>query len=178
MKITLLRHLKTEYNNLGIIQGRRDIPVLSPEGSVLEKIHKNMETIDASGPFDHILASRLKRTRMTAEFYRRSCTIEPLLDELDFGRYEGMEKKLLEKEQPLWTSHPEGLTLGEPLMDLKNRIMAFLEKYSNSSNILIFGHGAWTRALISWINHGSIREMNRIDVSNNEIVQLEPARET
>ena len=42
-----------------------------------------------------ILASTLKRTQQTAQMYGMNVVIEPLLDELDFGEFEGRPKEEL-----------------------------------------------------------------------------------
>ncbi len=96
MKIFLIRHLETAFNQKGVLQGRRDIPILKPSSKTQEQISRNRALLEEGDGFDHILISRLKRTRMTAELYtERHCTVEPLLDELDFGYYEGRKKETL-----------------------------------------------------------------------------------
>ncbi|MBA3012783.1 MAG: histidine phosphatase family protein [Proteobacteria bacterium] len=176
MKLLLLRHMKTQYNRQGILQGKKDIPILAPREDQADAILLNKRILNDEKPFDHVLVSTLQRTRMTATLYVDSFAIEPLLDELDFGEYEGRKKSDLIREQPLWTSCPDLLTLGEPLGELENRVKKFVETYSAvtcpGSKILIFGHGAWIRALLSFVKTGSIREMNRMSVENNQIIQL------
>lgn len=174
MKIFLIRHLETAFNQKGVLQGRRDIPILPPSSKTREQISRNKELLEKEDGFDHILISRLKRTRMTAELYTdRPCTVEPLLDELDFGYYEGLKKEKLLSEQKLWLTDPASLTLGEPVLSLENRISQFLKKYKGAKTILAFGHGAWMRAFVSYVEHGNIGKMNSLEIANNQIICID-----
>lgn len=177
MELVAIRHLPTDYNRKGILQGRRDIPILPPDPDQSRLIRENRERLGDFAGFDAILASTLKRTSMTAECYGAPYQKDPLLDELDFGPWEGRKKADLVTEVPLWTEKPDQLTLGEPVLNLEIRIRRLLENYAAAGKILVFGHGAWIRALVSLNEHGSIRNMNRILIPNNELVRLNPARE-
>src|SRR5699024_7317623 len=94
-----------------------------------------------------------------------------LLDELDFGTFEGQPKEQLIKYYGnQWGEHPRNLVLGESMTNLENRIILFLDKHHESANVLVFGHGAWIRAMISYHQHGHINHMNKITVNNNECI--------
>ena len=124
-------------------------------------------------PFDLILASTLKRTQQTAQMYGMNVVTEPLLDELDFGKFEGRPKEELIKELgERWLEKPKRITLGESIIHLENRIVDFIKKYEGYDNILVFGHGSWIRAFISLVQNGHINGMNRIHVPNNKCITL------
>jgi probable phosphoglycerate mutase len=173
MQVNVIRHLPTEWNQKDRLQGRRDIPIRPVTRELQRKIAKNKKTLHKLGPFQTVLASTLQRTKQTAGHYGYRPVIEPLLDELDFGPFEGMQKSVLyETFGKKWFDHPKGLHLGESLRDFEQRIEWFLEKYKNHKNMLIFGHGAWTRALISYHQTGNINGMNKLFVENNECITL------
>jgi len=171
-QILLLRHMQTQYNVQGILQGRRDTPILPPGPDQQVAIDENLKKIGSESNYTHVLASSLKRTWMTAKLYVNAYTVEPLLDELDFGEWEGKKKEEMIQAHPLWTDRPDLLTLGEPLNDLEKRVRAFLIKYESAQSLLIFGHGAWIRALLSVHRFGSIQNMNKIIVPNNKLIFL------
>lgn len=173
MKLVMVRHMTTELNARGVLQGRRDVPILEPTPSDLAQIQANLARIRAEGPYDQVLTSSLKRTRMTADLYGYASEVDPLVDELDFGFYEGRPKKELLAQEPLWTDRPDLLVLGEPLSDLEQRIAAFCSKYEASARVLVFGHGAWIRGMVSHIRSGSIQKMNHMDVPNNDVIILD-----
>lgn len=164
--------MQTQYNVRGFLQGRQDIPIIPPGPDQQAAIDENKNKIGPESGYTHILASSLKRTGMTAKLYVNAYTVEPLLDELDFGEWEGQKKSAMIQSLPLWTERPDLLTLGEPLINLEKRVQAFLKKYEPAPRILIFGHGAWTRALLSIHRSGSIRNMNKLIVPNNKLIYL------
>jgi broad specificity phosphatase PhoE len=175
MQLVLIRHLPTTWNEKGVLQGKRDIPLLPLTQKYKQEIDQNNIEIDKLQPFDLVLTSSLVRTQQTAFYYgHNQIKIEPLLDELDFGEFEGKKKQLLiEKFQHQWHSNPTNIVLGESLREFEQRIFLFLKKYNHLSKILVFGHGSWIRALLS-INHsGSIQTMNQMEVRNNDIITIE-----
>ncbi|HHW37848.1 MAG TPA: phosphoglycerate mutase family protein [Bacillales bacterium] len=171
MELLLIRHLPTEWNKSGLLQGSRDIPLLPVTDEDLAKLEANKNVI-GSFQANIVVASQLKRTQQTALNYGfPHPLIEPLLNELNFGKYEGFEKEQLLKVKE-WVSDPRSLTLGESLDDFEKRIIRFLTKYDHYTRILVFGHGSWIRALLSLNRVGSIKEMNQIEVHNNELIYL------
>jgi broad specificity phosphatase PhoE len=173
MEITLIRHLPTEWNKNQILQGRRDIPLLPLTEENQKEITTNLTQLKEKS-FDFILCSSLRRTKQTAELYGYSPDTELLLDELDFGPFEGKSRdELLSVHGKKWMETPKDLILGESLSNLEKRIIAFLDKYKEAENVLVFGHGSWMRAMKSYYRHGHINHMNKTIVKNNECLTLE-----
>jgi len=174
MQLTLIRHLPTEWNNKTWLQGRRDIEISPLTDEHKQKILENQPLLITQSPFEIVLASSLVRTHQTAKLYGHQPETESLLDELDFGPFEGKpRKKLIEAIGTAWVENPISLTLGENLVDLEDRIIQFLKKYHQYDNILVFGHGSWIRAISSYWKYGHINNMNKLTVANNECISLE-----
>lgn len=174
MLITLIRHLPTEWNKKTWLQGRRDIDLSPVTDDVLMKISQNQQHVKSLPAVDLIVASTLRRTHQTAKLYGVHPETDGLLDELDFGPFEGVPKeKLLETYGVQWLENPKALILGESIENLEKRILQFLAKYQGFDHILVFGHGAWIRAFISYVNHGDINKMNTMTVENNACLTLE-----
>lgn len=173
MQVTLIRHLPTEWNVKTWLQGRQDIDILPITDTDRDEINKNLQYLRKLSPIDVVLVSTLKRTHQTAQLYRMEAKIEAFLDELDFGSFEGRPKEELWQEfGQNWLENPRELRLGESLLDLEQRIVNFLRKYKEYNQILVFGHGSWIRAFISYIQYGHINHMNKITVENNECITL------
>ncbi|WP_042356132.1 histidine phosphatase family protein [Bacillus rubiinfantis] len=173
MQITLIRHLPTEWNKLEKLQGRRDIPISPVSERFQQDIIINQKQLDRLEPFDLILSSTLIRTRQTARFYGYEPETESLLDELDFGLFEGRSKaELAAAFAGKWVEDPKSIVLGERVEQLEERIMAFINKYKRYSNILVFGHGSWMRAMLSYHQYGNINKMNKVTVQNNQCITL------
>ena len=121
MQITLIRHLPTEWNINTWLQGRQDIEILPITDCDQLEIVKNQNILSGLQPFDIILASKLKRTQQTAQMYGMNVVIEPLLDELDFGEFEGRPKEeLLRELGKSWLENPRELQLGESVIHLSH----------------------------------------------------------
>ena len=173
MQVTFIRHLPTEWNKKGMLQGRRDISILPVSSDLQKGISHNLLYLNRLSPFNMVLASSLKRTHQTASLYGYQCETEQLLDELDFGPFEGLSKaQLLDKYGSQWIEEPKSIVLGESLQNLEDRISLFIAKYKDYSNVLIFGHGSWIRAMISYSLHGHINDMNKVTVENNACFTL------
>ncbi|MGG0715985.1 phosphoglycerate mutase family protein [Robertmurraya massiliosenegalensis] len=173
MEITVIRHLPTEWNRKQVLQGRKDIPILPLTEKEQTEIAENLQFLKEKS-FDLVLCSSLVRTKQTAEYYGQIAIPDPLLDELDFGSFEGRSKEeLISQYGELWTEKPAELILGESLSNLETRINLFLNKYSHISQLLVFGHGSWIRALKSYHQYGHINAMNKMTVNNNECISLE-----
>jgi probable phosphoglycerate mutase len=175
MLLVCVRHLPTQWNVEGLLQGQRDIDLIEPDPATLGVIAENRKRLADYGGFDRILTSGLIRTRRTAEHYGYlDCESEPLLNELDFGDWEGVTRdRFTEEFGDRWMQDPRELVLGESLGHLDERINSFLRKYVNCRKVLVFGHGSWLRALRSIREHGDVRAMNHGWIDNNEILEFE-----
>lgn len=171
MDLFLIRHMQTPDNAAGVLQGRRDVSILPPGPEEVKQIRGNLGQLPPLDRFDHILVSRLKRTSQTAALYTDRYTPEPLLDELDFGPFEGRPRQELILAHPQWETDPSGLVLGESMKTLGARVTAFLKKYGHAETVLVFGHGAWIRALLAIHHTGSLATMNRGPLAHNTLVR-------
>lgn len=174
-----IRHLPTAYNQQGLLQGKRDEPILpltALNEDLLAALEKN-KIVLSEFVIETVLCSTLKRTHQTAiAHHYSSFTIDPLLNELDFGCYEGKSRQQLLKDHgEQWQHDPTNLVLGESMQHFSQRIQDFFEKYqkdAQNSNVLAFTHGAWIRAARAlWVT-GSLKSMNENKIANNELVIL------
>jgi len=173
MQLTLIRHLPTEWNKKSWLQGKRDIGISPLTEEYRQGIIQNQQVLKKLAPFDLVLASTLKRTHQTAGLYGFQPETEGLLDELDFGPFEGvLKQELVEHYGDQWVMNPKTIILGEKIENLEKRIAMFLEKYKKYSNVLAFGHGSWIRALLSYAEFGHIDHMNQRNLGNNACVTL------
>ena len=183
MKLYMLRHGRTLWNEAGKLQGRTDI-ALSGEGrrSALETGEK---LADVS--FSAAFSSPLARARETAELILRGRDVPVQTDErlieLSFGSAEGMYlSDLAPERQP--TSRlfaapeaylpPEG---GESYASLEGRCRAFLEEvilpYEKAwEHVLIVAHGGTVRGLFSAMFGRASNEIYGSHVQKNCAVNI------
>lgn len=174
--VVLIRHLPTSWSEAGRLQGRRDTSILEPGEAEIESIRTNRARLSEVGPFRDVFVSTLSRSQETARAYGyERARVEPLMDELDFGPYEGRPRSELERRLgSLWFEDPASMCLGERLTDFEARVGAFFSaRCRDDGSVVVFGHGAWIRALISFALRGNIRAMNTFAVPPNRLVRLD-----
>ena len=89
MRVGLLRHGRTDWNSLGVLQGRTDRPLEDDEP-------ERLGTLAVPPPWDEadLLASPLIRARDTARLVTgRDAAVDPRLIEMNFGAWEGLSSK-------------------------------------------------------------------------------------
>lgn len=148
-KLYVVRHGKTHWNELKLIQGKTDIE-LNEEGiNGAKNLAKdiNLDEIDVC------FSSPLKRARKTAEILTQNkvkIIYDDLLIERGFGDYEGVEitQELAEKHWDL--SLNDSSNKVESLKDLLSRSDEFLKKIKKEypdKKVLIVSHGCLIKCL-------------------------------
>ncbi len=149
MKLIMVRHAKTDYNDKGLVQGMTDIS-LNEEGKMqANKLKEKLKDIK----FDICFSSPLKRTLETAKIILGndfSIITDELLLERNMGTYEGGSFKEYQKHD-FWDRNKNYDINGvESVKDILKRTKLFLdnlkEKYSDET-ILIVSHAATLRAI-------------------------------
>lgn len=151
MRLIILRHAKTGYNESGLMQGRADI--LPTEGGMKECLA--VKEVLKSYPIDFVLTSPLNRAKITATLVSDAPILtDNRLTERDLGSYEG--KSFLEYDKKKYHSYyrndtSEGV---EGIQDLMSRIQSLLKdmkKYENKT-VLWVTHGGLIRVVPYCIN--------------------------
>ncbi|MBT3646699.1 MAG: histidine phosphatase family protein [Flavobacteriales bacterium] len=173
MTIHAIRHLRTSWNDEGLMQGLTDIELLESDAlnnSLIASISDELEQVKP----DLVLVSPLKRAVQTADRLGLDYSIEPLVSEMSFGRFEGLPKtQMLDEMSDSWLGDPLASDLKGEFEQLEIRIRLFLEKYEMNPIILIVSHGAFIRGLISIINSGSLTGMNERIVENGKLITMQ-----
>ncbi len=153
MKIYVIRHGRTAWNEKGLMQGKSNIS-LSPDGKK-EALEIREKLSDVS--FDICITSPLKRTIETANIVvNNKCKIvtDDLLIERDLGAFEGMKYEEYSKHN-YWDYKLNNDYNGvEKVKDVLKRTKKFLDKLKkeNYKNVLIVSHAATIRAINFNIN--------------------------
>ncbi len=200
MKIYIIRHGQTQYNLLGRLQGRLDIP-LNENGRALAHVAgQSLKDVH----FDAVISSPLRRALETAQIVlsenaSTNCEIEiePAIQEIDFGAWEGWICKGDSCEVPkdefglfmTDTFHyipPQG---GETAQEICERTGAFLKRLMaredlQDANVLVSTHGCATRAMLHSVYkdpedfwHGKVPpncSVNVVEVSNGRAFLIAP----
>lgn len=104
--LILLRHGETEWSKAGQHTGRTDIP-LSPEGKAAAAA---LAPALARRHFVAVFSSPAQRARDTAELAGLAgVTIDPDLQEWDYGGYEGLTTPQIRQQRPGWYLWRDGV---------------------------------------------------------------------
>jgi probable phosphoglycerate mutase len=127
-RVLLIRHGPTAWNESGRIQGRADVE-LSPRG----RAEVQGWRLPAAYAKARVFSSPLRRARETAVILTgRTPTVDPRLNEMDWGRFEGRQLADLRAEAPGEMAANEGRGLdfrppgGESPREVCARLQALL----------------------------------------------------
>ena len=148
--IFFIRHGKTDWNNLGLMQGREDIP-LNEEGLLEAQnaachIRAALEKTDFE--FDSVISSPLMRASVMGKMIAEKIGCDSFFcdvraTERDFGELSG---KKYDKSSPAIMRDVDEYSSLERVDDLLLRVNEFINEYAScEKNILVVTHGAVTR---------------------------------
>lgn len=185
MKLYIIRHGETPWNNELRLQGQTDIP-LNEKGRLLaERTAEGMAHI----PLHFIISSPLGRAMETAEIVKNGRMLDVLTDEriqeIGFGEMEGkhFRKDAGEDENQEYFRFfhaPDRYTPaagGESLENLLKRTGEFLEELKGmqewyGKSVLVSTHGAASRALLANVTHAPVRDFWKHGVPKNCAVTI------
>ncbi len=178
MRLLLVRHGETDWVRKGLYQGATDV-ALNRQG--LAQARRVARAIQKEKPFA-VYCSEMVRAQQTCSFIASACRqkpiIDPRLNEISFGVWEGIPYREIRKRFPKqvhkwyhtsWTSCPSG---GESLKSLRKRVSSFLSQVVDK-----FKHRDGTCVLVT--HGGPIRmfllELLEIPVSLFWTIRVDPA---
>ncbi len=165
MEISLIRHGESEYNRIGLLQGRIDCN-LSENG--LKQTQKKAKNFDSS-KFDLCFCSPLKRTRQTAQILVPNLQIiyDERIIERSLGDLENTPNS--DEKQFLLNQIDSAPNNGESINDIQKRVNDFInflkENYSDKK-ILVITHAGVIYAIQRVLN------LNLKAVNNLEEIKI------
>ena len=145
-QIWLIRHGETEWTLTGQHTGREDLP-LTARG---EKEALQAGALLTGIQFDGVLVSTLQRARRTAELagHLAQGTLEPLVQEWNYGQLNGRTFEQIREEFPGWSVWRGPVPGGESIEDVAQRADTVLDRVlTQGGAFAIFSHGHFLRVL-------------------------------
>lgn len=157
LKLYLVRHGESAWNQLHLYTGQRDVP-LSELGAVqAERVAERL----ASVPFEALYVSPLRRAydtaKPTARVKKLRLYTDARLAEIHHGAWEGNHATVIREQYAeaylAWRTQPQRVQMpdGEALTDVARRVHFFLQdvlaKHADG-NILIVSHDAVLRVIV------------------------------
>ncbi|MEI5908898.1 histidine phosphatase family protein [Bacillus spongiae] len=152
--IFLVRHGETNWNAIGKLQGRTDIPLNSVGVQQAEECSMYLKAFE----WDVMITSPLKRARTTAEIINKKLMV-PLIERDEFlercyGDAEGMtiEERTATFPDKIYRNQEEWTSLNQRVM---TGIQELHQRYKGQK-ILLVAHGAVINAILATISNGEI----------------------
>ena len=171
MRICLVRHGETDWNNIGKLQGREDVPMNTTGINQVKETAKYLKNF----AWKAIISSPLSRARMSAEIIAAEIGTIEIYEEGDFiERDYGAASGMTAEERK--ANFPDGNWTGvEPAEALQQRTLAALsrsiEKFEGG-DIIIVSHGSAINSILAYYSNNEIGT-GRTALKNAGMVLLE-----
>jgi broad specificity phosphatase PhoE len=151
MSVIAIRHGETEWSLNGRHTGTTDIP-LTDNGRRLAELLRPALSRRTSAL---VLVSPLQRARETCELagVAARAIIEPDLVEWDYGKYEGLTPKEIDRQAPGWLIFRDGCPGGETPEQVGARADRVIARArAAEGDVALFAHGHVLRVLVArWL---------------------------
>lgn len=180
-EIYLIRHGETEYNRMGIVQGRGVNESLNDNGR--QQALKFFQAYHHI-PFDAVHTSTLKRSRETVDSFIKKGIGHYEFEELDeicWGKYEGIKStpSMKHEYKTMMTDWAKGIYHtkiegGENPLELQARQQGYIDALHELDEelILICSHGRAMRSLLCTMLGQELKEMSNYPHGNLSLYKI------
>lgn len=173
-RVVLVRHGETSWSSRHRHTGRTDLPLTTAGARQAATAGRIVTGLRLRAP--RVYVSPRLRARSTAELAGLApATIEPDLAEWDYGEYEGLTTPQIREQVPDWTIWTGTVPGGESTEQIRaraDRVLATVTAGLEAHDVILVGHGHFSRALIArWLGF-DVREGRRFALSTAAISVL------
>jgi broad specificity phosphatase PhoE len=151
MSVFAIRHGETEWSLNGRHTGTTDIPLTDNGRRLAELLRPAL----SGRAFALVLVSPLQRARETCELagVAARARIDPELVEWNYGKYEGLTPKEIDRQAPGWLIFRDGCPGGETPQQVGARADRVIARArAVEGDVALFGHGHVLRVLAArWL---------------------------
>jgi probable phosphoglycerate mutase len=153
-RLVLLRHGETEWSKSGQHTGRTDIDLTETGEERAKLAAEALRELELDNPF--VLSSPMRRALRTAELAGLSVDeVSPLVQEWDYGRYEGLTTPQIRQTVPDWLIWTHGAPGGESVAAVTERAdgaVALALNHMQERDVVFVGHAHFSRSVIArWV---------------------------
>ncbi len=169
--LDFVRHAKTSMNKKNIFLGVKNNPPI-----IKTKVKKISNT-----KYDLTITSKLKRAQMSTKFFNSKKILHnELVNEIDYGKVDGMSYENFKKEYPniikSWNNKVDiKFPKGENTRDVSKRALSFisyLKKINEGKKILIISHSFFLRVIFCLILGIDTKKAYKINIKHLKIFQF------
>ncbi|WP_083889590.1 acid phosphatase [Nocardia pneumoniae] len=173
-RLVLLRHGETAWSRERRHTGRTDLPLTEHGERQAEAAGRLLTTLKLRNPLVH--TSPRQRAVRTAELAGlTAAVIDNDLAEWDYGAYEGLTTPQIRESVPGWTIWTGDVPDGETADEVRaraDRALATVEPVLSERDIVLVGHGHFSRVLIARWAEFEVREGRRFAMSTGALTVL------
>ena len=151
MSVFAIRHGETEWSLNGRHTGTTDIPLTDNGRRLAERLRSALN----GRTFALVLVSPLQRARETCELAGAGARaiIDPDLVEWNYGKYEGLTPKEIDRQAPGWLIFRDGCPGGETPEQVGARADRVIARaHAVEGDVALFAHGHVLRVLVArWL---------------------------
>ncbi|MBF6194884.1 acid phosphatase [Nocardia implantans] len=173
-RVVLLRHGETSWSTQRRHTGRTDLPLTERGEEQARAAGGLLATLELRNPL--VRTSPRLRAMHTAELAGLTgAVVDDDLAEWDYGAYEGLTTPQIRESVPGWTIWtgpvPDGET-AQQVRERADRVLAGVTAALPERDIVLVGHGHFSRALIARWAEFEIREGRRFAMSTGGLTVL------
>ncbi|WP_306360128.1 acid phosphatase [Nocardia sp. CC227C] len=166
-RLVLLRHGETEWSRARKHTGRTDLPLTAAGEAQARTAAKTLEGLALRDPL--VISSPRQRAVRTAELAGFPADrVDDDLAEWDYGDYEGITTPEIREHDPdwtIWTGAVPGGETAERVSARADRVLDRVRPELRDHDVVLVGHGHFSRALIArWLDL-EVREGRRFFMS-------------
>ncbi|OBG86848.1 acid phosphatase [Mycobacterium sp. E136] len=153
-RLILLRHGETEWSKSGRHTGRTDLELTATGEERAKLAAEALAELELDNPL--VVSSPMRRAVRTAELAGLAIDeVSPLLQEWDYGRYEGLTTPQIRETVPDWLIWTHGAEGGESIEAVSQRADSALEvalTHMETRDVVFVGHAHFSRSMIArWV---------------------------
>lgn len=153
-RLILLRHGETEWSKSGRHTGRTDLELTATGEERAKLAAEALAELELDNPL--VVSSPMRRAVRTAELAGLTIDeVSPLLQEWDYGRYEGLTTPQIRETVPDWLIWTHGAEGGESIEAVSQRADSALEvalTHMETRDVVFVGHAHFSRSMIArWV---------------------------
>lgn len=153
-RLLLLRHGETEWSRSGRHTSHTDLELTEVGRERAKLAAEVLAELELDNPL--VMSSPMRRALDTAELAGLTVDeVSPILQEWDYGRYEGLTTPEIRKTVPDWLIWTHGALGGESVAAVTERADGAVElalRHMVSRDVIFVGHAHFSRSVISrWV---------------------------
>jgi broad specificity phosphatase PhoE len=153
-RLLLLRHGETEWSRSGRHTSRTDLELTDVGRERAKLASEVLAELELDNPL--VISSPMRRALQTAELAGLTVDeVSPILQEWDYGNYEGLTTPEIRQTVPDWLIWTHGADGGESVAAVTERADGAVElalRHMASRDVVYVGHAHFSRSVISrWV---------------------------